>query len=598
MTLIEVRAPVDALAANGRRIAWINTHARCGRQLQILTLPSRRPVYVGSVSGSSCRRANIGAIALAADGRVLWQRLVAGGLTVLDVEVDTAALRAPQTDVVGTVEFLYSQPDPDFVESWPLPTASDGKAIVFYASCVGYCGRGFKGNAVYRLAGRRARRLASVSTNPVGIALSGRRYAVATKSALCCNDAPASSRDGTRLAWIYRGNLWTIRADGTGDRLLATGAALPSWAPDGTRLVFEREEARDRRAVYRIDSAGGGMRRLAAGAAPVWSPDGTKIAFVRGRDVYTIDPDGQAEKKLTTTARATVGPLSWSPDSTRLAVSRGGSVYSFRPDGSGETLLATGAEPAWSPNGAKIAFSANGIGVVNADETGAVRLTRGTDGMPAWSPDSARIAFIRNPTIGGALWVTSVDGGRERRLVRSSGFASPQWVPNGSSITVADDHENGSPNDAGIHLVSAGGGKPSRIAPVLHTSVEIRDAVTGRPIKRLTIDGHARSIALGPGYLALLVDHRPGVRVEVLDPNGRLRTSAAVPTSIRNLAAAGRSVVFAAGRTIRRVDARTGTVSTLATARGRLVGPVIEDGRVVWAENLGRTARLRAVTVP
>jgi len=142
MTLIEVRAPVDALAANGRRIAWINTHARCGRQLQILTLPSRRPVYVGSVSGSSCRRANIGAIALAADGRVLWQRLVAGGLTVLDVEVDTAALRAPQTDVVGTVEFLYSQPDPDFVESWPLPTASDGKAIVFYASCVGYCGRG------------------------------------------------------------------------------------------------------------------------------------------------------------------------------------------------------------------------------------------------------------------------------------------------------------------------------------------------------------------------------------------------------------------------------------------------------------------------
>lgn len=436
-------------------------------------------------------------------------------------------------------------------------------------------------------------------TNPVGIALSGRRYAVATKTALCCNDAPAWSRDGTRLAWIYRENLWTIRADGTGDRLLATRAALPSWAPDGTRLVFEREEARDRRAVYRIDSAGGGLRRLAAGAAPVWSPDGTKIAFVRGRDVFTVDPGGGGEKKLTTTARATVGPLSWSPDSTRIAVSRGGAVYSIRADGTGETRLATGAEPAWSPNGAKITYSANGIGLVNADGTGAARLTRGTDGMPAWSPDSARIAFIRNPTTGGQLWVTSVDGGRERRLLRSFEFVSPQWVPNGSSITVADYHEEGDlPDDAGIHLVSAGGGKPSRIAPALHTSVENRDAVTGRLIKRLTIDGHARSIALDSGYFAVLVDHRPGVRVELFDPSGRLRRSAAVPSSIRSISAAGRSVVFAAGRAIRRVDAGTGAVSTLATARGRLVGPVIENRRVVWAENLGRIARLRAVTVP
>jgi WD40-like Beta Propeller Repeat len=598
-TLAEVPGRADALAASGSRIAWINTRARCGRQVQILTLPRRRPVYVGSASGRSCRRANIGAIAVAAGGRVLWQRLVGGGLTVLDVEVDTAALRAPRTDVVGTVEFLYSQADPDYVEPWPLLTASDGNSIVFYASCVGSCGRGFKGNAVYRLAERRARRLASVSTNPVGIALAGRRYAVANKSALCCNDAPAWSRDGTRLAWIYRENLWTIGADGMGDRLLATRAALPSWAPEGTRLVFEREEARDRRAVYRIDFAGGGLRRLAAGAAPVWSPDGTKIAFVRGRDVYTIDPDGQAEQKLTATARATVGPLSWSPDSTRIAVSRGGAVYSIRADGAGEARLATGAQPAWSPDGAKIAYTADGIRVASADGTGAVRLTRGTDGMPAWSPDSARIAFIRNPTTGGQLWVTSLDGGRERRLAGSSQLASPQWVPNGSSITVADYHGDGAfPDDAGIHVVPAGGGKPARIAPALHTSVEIRDAVTGRLIKRLTIDGHARSIALDPGYLAALVDHHPGVRVELFDPNGRLRKSAAVPSSIRSISASGRSVVFAAGRAIRRVDAGTGAVSTLATARGRLVGPVIENRRVVWGENLGRSARIRAVTVP
>jgi hypothetical protein len=387
-TLAEVSGRADALAASGRRVAWINTRARCGRQIQILTLPARRAGFIGSRCKSGTGAYD--AIALGADGRVLWQGLVGVGLTVREVEVYTAALRAPQTDVVGEVGVLYLQPaaDYDYIKLLPLPMASDRNAIVFYASCDGYCSRSFKGRAVYRLAGRRARRLASVVTNPVGIALSGRRYAVATKSALCCNDAPAWSRNGTRLAWIYRENLWTIRADGTDDRQLATRAALPSWAPDGTRLVFEREEARERRAVYRIDAAGGGLRRLADGSAPAWSPDGTKIAFVRGRDVYTIEPDGQAEKKLTTTARATAGPLSWSPDSTRIAVSRAGSVYSVRADGTGESRLAPGENPAWSPNGAKITYSANGIGVVNADGTGAARLTRGTDGMPAWSPDS------------------------------------------------------------------------------------------------------------------------------------------------------------------------------------------------------------------
>ena len=99
-TLAEVPGRADALAASGRRIAWINTRARCGRQVQILTLPARRVAFVGSRSGEGCK-GTLGAIALAADGRVLWQWLVGVGLTVLEVEVHTAALRATQT-VSGT----------------------------------------------------------------------------------------------------------------------------------------------------------------------------------------------------------------------------------------------------------------------------------------------------------------------------------------------------------------------------------------------------------------------------------------------------------------------------------------------------------------
>lgn len=148
----------------------------------------------------------------------------------------------------------------------------------------------------------------------------------------------------------------------------------------------------------------------------------------------------------------------------------------------------------------------------------------------------------------------------------------------------------------GIRLVSPADGKARKIAPVLRSPVEIRDARTGRLIKRYTIDGHAHAIALGPDYVALLVDHEPDVRVELYNLNGRLRKAAAVSSSVRNVSAAGRDVVFATGRVIRRLDARTGAVTALATARRKPVGLTIEGGRVVWAENGGGVAAVRTVT--
>ena len=77
-------------------------------------------------------------------------------------------------------------------------------------------------------------------------------------------------------------------------------------------------------------------------------------------------------------------------------------------DGTGLNRLTTNAaidgRPAWSPNGAKIAFTStkNGnvdIYVMNADGTGQTRLTQdpAMDSGPAWSPDGARIAFSQRP---------------------------------------------------------------------------------------------------------------------------------------------------------------------------------------------------------
>jgi Tol biopolymer transport system component len=71
-------------------------------------------------------------------------------------------------------------------------------------------------------------------------------------------------------------------------------------------------------------------------------------------------------------------------------------------DGSGQTRLTSGLEydsdPAWSPDGERIAFSRDGdIYLMNPDGTSIRQLTRGSarDGAPAWSRDGRWLAFAR-----------------------------------------------------------------------------------------------------------------------------------------------------------------------------------------------------------
>lgn len=608
-TLATVHGSIDALVQDGRRIAWIKTKASCGKQVQILTLPGRRPVYVGSSRGESCRLrgSTFRAIALTAGGRVVWQGLAGFGNTEWDYDLFTAALSAPRTRLVAAFAFAYDAGDPDdyFQEQRPLPMAADGTTALFFGhQDIG----GYKGikPGIFRLVGHRSRRSADV-TGPGGLALSGGRFAAATNSPRCCNYTPTWSHDGTRLAWIYHRNLWTIHADGTGDRQLAAGAASPSWSPDDSRLVFEHQESSGARGIYRVNANGGGLRRLAAGSTPAWSPEGTKIAFVRGTDVYSIAPDGTGARKLTKTKRPTSGPLSWSPDSTRIAVSRAGDVYSVRADGAGGVRLTTSrrpeTQPAWSPNGGEIAYALGStIAVVNADGTGTARsisTDRGpspqTASSPAWSRDSSKIAFMFGPT----LWVVNADGSAQRRLGRGQ-WDSPQWAVDGRSIVIGDfdPQENGLSSDSAIRLVSSVDARVSVLAPIRRSAVEIRNARSGRLVKRFAIHGYASAIALGSDYVAFLVNHNPGLRVELYSLSGSFRTAAAVPSRVDALSAAGRNVVFATGHAIRRLDARTGVVSTLATAGRTPVGLTIEGRRVVWAENARGVARIREVSAP
>ncbi|HEV2147090.1 MAG TPA: hypothetical protein VGR37_06790 [Longimicrobiaceae bacterium] len=231
----------------------------------------------------------------------------------------------------------------------------------------------------------------------------------------------------------------------------------PSWSPDGRWLVFESDEA-SFRDLYRIGSDGASPLRLTndehGNFEPAVSPDGAWIAFASSRDgdaeLYLMRADGSEQRRLTAFHRDDWGAM-WSPDARMLAFlsDREGSdrIFVVRPDGTGIRRLTgaaanTGtaatevkeAEPAWSPDGARLAFvrhTRDGTARIQVADLATGRVTelsdgQGRDGSPTWSPDGRYLAFTSDRDGDPELYLMRADGTGVTRLTHAPG---PDWLP-------------------------------------------------------------------------------------------------------------------------------------------------------------------------
>lgn len=167
---------------------------------------------------------------------------------------------------------------------------------------------------------------------------------------------------------------------------------------------------------------------------------------------------------ITNTSTATLAPPTTAPAATATSVPfpvAGQQLFLFaaNPSGSQPQILlfdsangslkaltqgaAANTQPAWSPDGKKIAFTTNRDGnneiyVMNADGTSPVNLTRnpGDDNYPAWSPDGAKIVFTSNRDGNNEIYVMNADGSNPVNLTKSpANDIKPVWYTEGGLLT-------------------------------------------------------------------------------------------------------------------------------------------------------------------
>jgi Tol biopolymer transport system component len=187
---------------------------------------------------------------------------------------------------------------------------------------------------------------------------------------------PRWSADGKQIALLKGGQLWTMKADGTGKRRLTTRAASgPSFSPDGRWIAFASLSCTGGPGVYRISTttvnatpevlfprdcrgeelpaepaitpaqAGALSDRLRYDDAVAWSPDGTKVAFRGGNCESVYD------------ACLSVGTIATGGEKT-VAAYGGGSLQN-----SGFAVV-----PGWRADGAKLSWTAYQEGETEADD--------------------------------------------------------------------------------------------------------------------------------------------------------------------------------------------------------------------------------------
>jgi hypothetical protein len=249
--------------------------------------------------------------------------------------------------------------------------------------------------------------------------------------------------------------LWVLNADGSNPTQLTStteSELWPAWSAGAAKIAFIRRQgsgAAAKEKLFVVNPDGSGEQSLTAylddASWPTWSPDGQQIAFVCmmggsfSNELCMVNADGSNLHVVQDPSGFGFLALQpdWDPTGNRVAYLNGsvanpaGDFWfvdgSGAPAGGVTTSLSFAVMPAWSPDGARIAFSrivADGdLYIVDVNGGAAVNLTNstGTENSPTWTRDGSSLIF----EVAGDLFRMSVTGGAAMQLTSGGFYSNP-----------------------------------------------------------------------------------------------------------------------------------------------------------------------------
>jgi Tol biopolymer transport system component/DNA-binding winged helix-turn-helix (wHTH) protein len=288
------------------------------------------------------------------------------------------------------------------------------------------------------------------------------------------------SPDGTRIRMSvvdklkFVGALWEARADGSGlHELLPGWHAIPqeccgTWTADGRYYVFQSFE-RGSSKIWILPDSQPSLRKtppvpvlLTTDPLNFYSPapsrDGKKL-FVMAEQprAELVRYDSSSGQFLPFLGGISAGDVEASPDSHSYVFVRypDQTLWRSRADGSEPVQLTSPllrvALPHWSPQGDRIAFSAQKQGqawnvfLLPSSGGAAEQITFGSvsDLDPTWSPDGKTLAFGQtfapSAPVHSSIQLLNLEHHTATPMPGSAGMCCPRWSPDGRYLAAEKD---------------------------------------------------------------------------------------------------------------------------------------------------------------
>jgi Tol biopolymer transport system component len=255
-------------------------------------------------------------------------------------------------------------------------------------------------------------------------------------------------------------DLFVMKPDGTGRRLVVRDGGWPSFAADGRSLFFHSRR-QNKWSIWRVNPDGTGLERITPPDVEAYTPrasvDGRwlAVAVLRGRhrQIELMDLSTRELTALTDEPTDHWNP-SISADSAQVVYHKttpgfiAPNVEAWgAPTSTGLKMLRlAGSFPSFSPDGGQLALVGGGLArldVMNVDGSGRKTLYTGKDRgvfSAGWARHGDEIAFAAGGVFQGSegtvdLMAVSPDGGGLHKLTRDAGNnAFPAYSPDGRQL--------------------------------------------------------------------------------------------------------------------------------------------------------------------